>query len=322
MKLMERDIKLMKTLGKYGVLNKKTEDKLFKTKNYISGRYTRRRLKKLRDNGYICKNNTITYLSARGKTYLESCGIEVKQIPGEKKSRYRLAKIAQVMIELESVYECIPSWKIKEAGADKGKLYYGKIINKIDGSEYYIYNIGKLVSEKLSAEKLKLRQVNSTQNEIVQFARNGIIKNVIILVENGDSMNLYKQSMKSLEVNGQLLIPFNDFGMEMLRVYGSENINEKIMRKLYGTEYKVADWKYADYSLENNKQVIILVNNDAEKILKVKQYIKINEYNLSRREPLLIICLDEQVESFKEEFRDGLDNIEIITISWEDLMEK
>ncbi|WP_242862470.1 hypothetical protein [Clostridium tyrobutyricum] len=91
---------------------------------------------------------------------------------------------------------------------------------------------------------------------------------------------------------------------------GQRNIKEEAVKYLYKNRYRNPNWKYADYTVEDNKQAFILIDNDGEKIVKIKQDQKVNQYNYSRRSSLVIICLENQLTTFRNEFPE----IEIVTI--------
>lgn len=296
--LQDRDIKLLHYLSKYGVLNKTIVDKIYQTKEY-----TRRRKKRLSDEGYIYKNNKIVYLGTKGRKYLKSVGIkETKQIPGEKYSKERMGKISEILIPLEKIYECYPSWKLKEGNNDKRKLYYGKIINRNNKNEYYVYNIGHINKLNKTNINMKERQIQLTKNEITSFVQSNIYDRVIVLAEDGQTMNLYKKHMELLGTKEQLLIPFNDGGIKILQAYGKEDVNSKAIKNIYGEDYSKPQWKFADYTVEGSKQVIVLINNDIEKIEKLKQSNVVNAYNYVSKTKYVIVCLEEQEETFKNEF--------------------
>lgn len=136
------------------------------------------------------------------------------------------------------------------------------------------------------------------------------IDRVIVLTGDGLTMHLYKSKIESLGIKEQLIMPFTDKGIELIKELGKRNVKEEAIKYIYGNEYEKPDWKYADYTVENGKQAIVLINNDGERIVKIKQDQQVNQYNYSRKSSLVIICLKNQLSAFKKEFPE----IEIVII--------
>ena len=314
--LQERDKFLLKMMGAYGILNNKTITGIYDNR-FV---YPKHRKKALADAKYIIKNNKYAYLGIKGKRYLESIGIKnIKQISGDKYARERLCKISEILVPLNNIYECYPSWKIKNVTrlADRKLQFYGKIRNKLNGNEYYIYNIGNLkmgkdVDKLIGIKRSYIKHIKEeiVQNALIKETADRKIERVIILAGDSLTMQLYKNELESLGVKEQLIIPFRNVGIELLKEFGKRNIKEESIKYLYGNGYGKPDWKYADYTIANNKQAMVLINNDGEKIVKIKQDRQLNQYNFSRKSSIVIICLESQKTTFKKEFPE----IEIVTI--------
>ena len=315
-RLQHRDIEYLKLLGRFGVLNKFTVDKHYG----FHMQYSRFRRKKLADAGYILKNQKISYLSSDGKEYVRSLGVEPRNISGDKRARDRIAKIAEILIPLKGIYKIYPSWELKKEYADMKLMYYGKIINPLTFSEYYIYNLGKL-SEKPSkgAIALKKRLIKNIREEIIQKSREGLFDRVIIFAENGLTMQLYKEELRTLEVKEQLLLPLTDYGLNFLNFYGVKNINAMATELVYGdVNFSKSNFVFADYVTSDGINVVIMISNDMEKLVKLKQYRTMFEYNsASVRAKIEIVCLEEQKETLERE----LPGIKIRTVNLEDLKE-
>lgn len=309
-RLQQRDIEYLKLLGRFGVLNKSTVDKHYGS--HIQ--YSRYRRKKLADAGYILKNQKISYLSSEGKEYVRGLGIKPRNISGDKKARNRIAKIAEILIPLEKIYKIYPSWEIKNSFADMKLLYYGKVINPLTSNKYYIYNLGKL-SENPSkgAVTLKKRLVKNIREEIIQKSREGLFDKVIIFAEDGLTMNLYKEELRTLEVKEQLLLPLTDYGLNLLNLYGRKDINCMAAKLIYGNvNFSKSNFIFADYVTSDGINIITMINNDMEKLVKLKQYRTMFEYNsASVRAKIEVVCLEEQEETLKKE----LPGIKIRTVN-------
>ncbi|AKN32610.1 hypothetical protein Ccar_17855 [Clostridium carboxidivorans P7] len=128
------------------------------------------------------------------------------------------------------------------------------------------------------------------------------IERVVILPGDALTMGLYKRTLDSLGVGEQMVLPFTEQGIELLMELGNRNIKEEAIKYLYGNDYGKTDWKYADYTIENGKQAIVLINNDGEKIVKIRQDQQVNQYNYSRKSSIAIICLENQKRTFEKEF--------------------
>ncbi|AKN32611.1 hypothetical protein Ccar_17860 [Clostridium carboxidivorans P7] len=171
MYLQERDIKLLKMIAAYGILNNESIRRIYDD----SSQYYIRRKKTLADAKYIIKTNKYAYMGIKEKRYLESIGeTDLKQISGDKYARERLEKISEVLIPLQNVYECYPSWKLKDIEKLAGRKLqsYGKIRSRITEKEYYIYNLGTLKQGKniSSHIKIKAAYIKHIKEEIVQNA--------------------------------------------------------------------------------------------------------------------------------------------------------
>ncbi|URZ15438.1 hypothetical protein [Clostridium felsineum] len=313
-RLQQRDIEYLKLLGRFGVLNKSTVDKHYG----LHIQYSRYRRKKLADAGYILKNQKISYLSSDGKEYVRGLGIEPRNISGDKRARNRIAKIAEILISLEKVYKIYPSWEMKNSFADMKLLYYGKIVNPLNSSEYYIYNLGKLnENPSKGAVTLKKRLVKNIREEIIQKSREGLFDSVIIFAEDGLTMNLYKEELRTLEVKEQVLLPLTDYGLSLLNLYGVKDVNYVAAKLVYGNvNLSKSSFIFADYVTSDGVNIITMINNDMEKLVKLKQYRTMFEYNsASVRAKIEVVCLEEQEETLEKE----LPGIKIRTVNLEDL---
>lgn len=313
--LQKRDIEYLKMLARFGVLSRTTVNKIYGGHTD----YPKRRRKKLEDGGYIIRNNKNSCLSSEGKEYVRKLGIEPRNISGDKRARDRIAKIAEILIPLESTYKIYPSWEIKKDLPEMKLLYYGKIVNLISSSEYFIYNIGKLNSEIKAAVQLKRRFIYRIRDEIFQSAKSNKFNRVIVFAENGLAMNAYKEELKPLGVKEQLLLPLTDYGINLLKLYSQRDINYMAARLVYGAELVKADWVYADYALNDGTNIMVLINNDMEKLIRIKQYLELFKYNnSSKKSEIELLCLENQKESLERE----IPGIPIRTVKLEELTKR
>ncbi|OAA87761.1 hypothetical protein [Clostridium coskatii] len=112
-----------------------------------------------------------------------------------------------------------------------------KTIDKIYGSavQYPVRRRKKLADTKYinKAVSLKKRYIQKIREEIISKAQGGKIERVIFLAEDKAVMDLYNESLVSLNVKEQLIIPWQDLGFDLIKKIGSENIEEKVMEYLY-----------------------------------------------------------------------------------------
>ncbi|MCD2345093.1 hypothetical protein [Clostridium guangxiense] len=321
LRLQERDIKYLKLLARFGVLNKETVNRIYENHE----RYARYRRKDLADEGYILKNNSYSYLGSEGKKYINNIGIPVRNVNGSKETRNRIAKIGEIMLPLEKAYEIHPSWEIKTNKAEMKALYYGSITRKLQAtetsegfsSEYYIYNIGKLKNPS-KGKKLKQRLVYRIREEIKQNVQNNKIDRVIIFAEDGNAMSVYKEQMEDLGVKEQLLLPLTDFGIELLILYGTKDVNRMAAELIYGKNNIVkSELVFVDYKTNDGINIIVMINNDMEKVIKLRQYKDMYKYNTTfTRTKIELLCLENQKESLERE----IPRIPIRTVKLEDLV--
>ncbi|MCR3758440.1 hypothetical protein KYB31_05450 [Clostridium felsineum] len=312
-RLQERDKKYLKLLARYGVLNKSTVDKIYGMKI----RYARYRRKDLADSKYILKNNSFSYLGSKGKKYIDSIGLSVRNINGSRETRDRIAKIAEILIPLEKAYTIKPSWEIKTNKAEMKALYYGSIIRKCFSSEYYIYNIGKLKNPV--KKKIKERLIYRIREEIKQNVEKDKFERVVIFAEDVNAMNLYKEKIETLRVKEQFLLPLTDFGINLLALYGIKDVNKKAAELVYGKNNIVkSEFVFCDYKTNDDINIITMINNDMEKLVKLKQYRTMFEFNsTSVRAKIEVVCLEEQERALEKE----LPGIKIRTVKLKDLKE-
>jgi hypothetical protein len=304
-RIQKRDEYLLKKIGEYGILNNRTIDKIYEG----AVQYPVRRRKKLADEKYIVKNNKYCSLGVNGKRYLEEeLGVEnIREVSSSKYIRTRIGKVSEILMALEKTYYTYPSWKLKDRDivSERKDKYYGKIVSKTSGKSYFIYNLGKIDSTKYvsRAISLKKRYIQEVRQEIINKAANGKIERVILLAEDKMVMDLYNESLMSLNIKEQLIIPWQEAGFNLIGKIGNENIEEKVVRYLYENNYDTPDWAYADYTTSEG-QVVVLVTNDGEKIVKVKQSEIINHYNRTGKFKMVVVCLESQYGKFEKEFSD------------------
>lgn len=308
-RLQERDIKLIKLLAEYGLIYSKDTRRIYGN----TKRYHEIRLGQLKKEGYIRSKNLMIYLGYKGKDYCEQRGIVCKQVPGELVQRRRISEISKIIMELNGVWECLPSWKIKRSDSRKDymKRYYANIKSKT-GEEYLLYVIHgfktKTITDKM--RRGKEYSVYSLKREIERSAKEKKYMNAIILVEDKETMDLYKKTNSLLNLNKQIVLPYNAYGIFLLKLIGEGINKEEIIRKVT-SNYMNSELKVTDFTINLNgyKQAIILIDSDLNKRNKLKNYIEVFK-NESQRLDICIICLSKQAKLYHKEFP----KCEIITV--------
>lgn len=308
LKIQKRDEYILKKMAEYGVLNNKTINRMYGNMS----QYPIRRRKRLSEEKYIIKNNVYSRLGIKGKEYLvEELGFDekdIREIVRKKYTHIRIGKIAEILTAIEDIFETYPSWKIKNSASinERKDKYYGKIISRHNGKEFYIYNLGKITSTKFvnKAIFLKKKYMDNIRDEILS---KDYIDRVIILAEDRSTMDLYNRTLVSLNLKEQIMVPWIAAGFSLIKSIGCIDIDQKVVSYLYDDFYE-GEWAYADYSTEDG-QVVVLAANDAEKIVRLKHLEIANRYNKTKFMPI-VICLESQYRKFKKEFG----NMEIKTV--------
>lgn len=295
--LSDRDKTLLEQLAKCSLLTMEHVKVIYGNKKW----YHMRRTTKLKEYGYINKNYGYITLASEGIYYAEENGIDIRPLPKDKVLKQRTSKIIDLMYQIESKLNFIPSWELKEKyNLNRGSRVYGMISGNKD---YYIYNLGKKPSDKL---------MKDIKSELTKLDMVGINK-AILLAESLEAIKSWKE--ESLSLREQLLLPYTKMGLLIINSLASEDIIEKSARLIYGDKLQKPKWLSADYSVENDKQVIVLILNDIEKKKMLEEYYQSVKYNYTINQDVVIICLESQFKNFKALYP----NCEIKTVKEKEL---
>jgi energy-coupling factor transport system ATP-binding protein len=121
----------------------------------------------------------------------------------------------------------------------------------------------------------------------------------IILVSH--SMKAYGE--ESLGLAEQLLLPYNRTSIALIRALGSENIIKKATQLIF-RHGGPPQWTVADYTVDNNKQAIVLILNDIEKRVCISEYYEFAQYRYTTKNDTVIICLDVQKQFYAQKYPD------------------
>ena len=184
----------------------------------------------------------------------------------------------------------IPSWRYKgNTMGDRTARFYGIITNS--QKRYAVYNICKKPQEK-SLIHLK--------NEMETLPMRFDITRAVIFAETASAMKAYGE--ESLGLMEQLLLPYNDRNLQLLKAAAKENLIKKAAQLTY-THGGPPEWRGADYTVDDGKQVAVLILHDIEKISRLNDYAELIQYRrLKKRNNIEILCLTEQEKYYKDKY--------------------
>ena len=110
--------------------------------------------------------------------------------------------------------------------------------------------------------------------------------------------------MYEIEAHGlseQLLLPWNDLGIGLLKQHIKENLCYKAA-VLALKKVNPSQWALADYSDEEGNSVIVVVLNDIEKRAKLHGYYYMSQHRHTSTQQVILICLESQVSLFTQEY--------------------
>lgn len=284
--LTERDVEFLKLLSEYKIVNINDAAKFYGTRSYHE-----KRLTVLKNDGFIKRKKNCIFLARKGREFLlKNCGIKAPRLPSEKAMKERSLKIAKLYISfLNSEWEFLPSWKVKEEyQLDRRGLYYGMIRNDI---EYMIYSIGKDPSDD------KILQVKSELQKLYSIG----FRRAVVFAETPRAMASY--GIEALGLDEQLLLPYTELGINIVKKLHGGKLIEKAVKMTFGNIQKPT-WVNADFSLPDGRQGLVLITNDIEKRARLRDYFKMARYRHTGTQKIVILCLESQIEIFKQEFPD------------------
>jgi len=281
--LTERDVRLLEELAELSMIKVENVNKI-----YESSAYYLKRLVDLKKAHYVRRLKGYVMLGVNGIKYAKEHGWEVKHAPSAHGQKERIQKISDLYYDFKgSGWTFVDSRKIKEQrkSLDRGSNFLGLLVGR---TEYAVYNIGKKPDEK---------KITLIKKEQEKLHRIGIYR-TIVFYEDPQAREMY--GTEGIGLKEQLLLPY-PYGIELVKKHGERDLVEEAAMKVYGENLKEPDWKEADYAVDN-KQIMVLVLNDVEKIAKIKNYFELAQYRYTRTEKIEIVCLEEQEEMFREMF--------------------
>jgi hypothetical protein len=281
--LTERDRKLLEMLAELSMIKVENLSHIYETKAYYL-----KRIALLRKAHYVRRLKGYVMLGSKGIEYVRSIGLKRKGIPTAHGQKERVQKISDLYFNfLGTNWTFIDSRKIKEQRPSiyRSSIFLGFLIGR---TEYAVYSIGK------EPGKEKIDAVKSEQEKLHKL---GIYRSVVFY-ESPEARKRY--GIEGLGLKEQLLLPY-PYGVELLKEHGKRDLIKEAAIKAYGSDLKEPNWKEADYNV-GDKQIMVLILNDIEKIAKIKNYLMLAQYRYTKAMEIEILCLQEQEEMFKEMF--------------------
>ncbi|ERM91461.1 hypothetical protein O163_10360 [Caldanaerobacter subterraneus subsp. yonseiensis KB-1] len=281
--LTERDKKLLEMLAELSMIKAENLSHIYETKAYYL-----KRIALLRKAHYVRRLKGYVMLGSKGIEYVKSIGLKRKGIPTAHGQKERVQKISDLYFNfLGTNWTFIDSRKLKEEKPSiyRSSLFLGLLTGR---TEYAVYNIGKEPSKE------KIDAVKSEQEKLHKL---GIYRS-IVFYESPEARKRY--SIEGLGLKEQLLLPY-PYGVELLKEYGKRDLIKEAAVKAYGSSLKEPNWKEADFNV-GDKEVVVLILNDIEKIAKIKNYLMLAQYRYTKATEVEILCLEEQEEMFREMF--------------------
>ena len=296
--LTERDKRLLELLGELIMISVENVSQMYETNAYHL-----KRMSQLKKAHYVRTKEGNVMLGVKGIEYIESIGLKRKGNPTTHGQKERVKKISDLYFDfLGTDWTFINSRKLKEENSItyKSSILLGILTGR---TEYAIYSIGKEPTKE---------KINNIKSEQEKLHKQGIYRS-IILYESPEARKRY--GIGGLGLKEQLLLPY-PYGIELLKEHGKKDLIREACINVYGDKLKKPNWKEADFSIDD-KEVMVLILNDIEKIAKIKNYLMLSQYRYTKTTEIEILCLEEQEEMFKEMFPE----CSVKTINEEDLIE-
>ncbi|MGE5472863.1 MAG: hypothetical protein ACM3UU_01440 [Ignavibacteriales bacterium] len=301
--LTKRDKELLRSIAENGFINNETAGRIYGTKQYHENR-----MSILRKEHYITRRKKYVYLGAEGKRYVEKQGIKIRPIPLTKGLKKRGKETYEMAEKFDlSAWTFTPSWILKkQRNMNRGGMFYGMIRSDKINKEYIIYNLGTEANK---------RQTGRIKKELVLLGQ-ADIERAIVFFESEKAKETYilrkDDNTKFNAAKNVYLLPYNERSLTMLNKHGIENLLKTATELVYGDNYKARQMQEADCTIQDDKQLFVMIFNDVHKKASLKLY---NELGAMRNR-IVILCLKED----EEEYRKAYPNFDIKTITYEELV--
>lgn len=284
--LRERDLELLLFLAENGVVLK---EKVYST--YGNERYSRRRVRLLIEAGILARKNRLYFLGPEGKRVLRSQGITIRNLPTTVELRKRMAEINQFAMDMQdSKWKFLPAFEAKAMyGMDRGSRLYGVLTREEE--KYAIYKVPKRADKRL---------INRYIAEIGRLIT-ADIERAVIFVESPAAAEIFDINAHLLRLREAVLLEYTPWNLDLLKKYGEPDFFDRVVKSLF-TNVRGPKWMGADYTVEDDVQLVVLVVNDLARMRRVKLELDANEVRGLKPFEIGILCLREKEGQFRQRF--------------------
>ena len=278
-RLNNRDIKLIKFIGRYKKIKAVDCKILYKSKDYY-----RKRLKALEMAGYIKRDKRIIRVGIEGRDILRRLGYENYNICRNKDYQERVDKVIKMaLFALGTDMEFKPSWEIKnkEIYTHYGKKYIGELeYNEI--SKYTVYYI---------SEKNTLKYIKQVITDIEMLVHKD---KVIVFLENFKYLDYFNKSFIRDKDSVEIIYP-SEQHFEMIQFFEEIDMYD-IVKMIYSKkEIYFSNWDKANYMTDDFRYIVCVP------FIDVRKLHRLNCLNNSEREIVIdVLTLKENRKKIEE----------------------
>lgn len=280
LRLTEKDIQLLKFLGKYKIMLATDSKKIYEAKGYHF-----KRLKVLEKEKYIKRvNRYYIKLDVNGIKLIKDFGYSYHNICRKSDYQERVKEIVKIAtLTIGSTIKFIPSWEIKDNAifTETARKYIGELIYQ--GKRYIAYYISN------ERKEVYIRQI------ITDIQKASDYKNVMIFVENINVLN--KANQYFIFGKECTLIISTGKTKEKMRKFEEFDFYELIKQIYKGKEILLSNWIKADYVTSKKDYIVLMPFLDTEKLHKLNKFYKNNE-DTNRK--IDIITLSQNIDKINE----------------------
>lgn len=272
------EIELIKFIAKYQYLNVNDAKYFFSSKTYYLKRITNLIKKR-----YIRKVKANLVLDKLGTEYAKAYKFDYTPLNRNQKYNPRLLYISHLaaFYHKSNNVEFYPSFAMKEKDVFtiRARKFVG--ILEIDGIDYLTY--------KISSEDDK----KYIMSIIYDIQKEKKYRNIIVLVDNITRINI---NDFAFGMNKILVVEDTQYNRESLK-YLHRIDWSKLISGIYKKDMYLSEYNFCDYTDHKNKYISIFYFLDAEKITRIKYFLREN-----KNKNIDIICSKEMEKCLKKEF--------------------
>lgn len=281
LRLTEKDIQLLKFLGKYKIMLATDSKRIYEAKGYHF-----KRLKVLEKEKYIKRvNRYYIKLDTNGIKLIKDFGYDYHNVCRKTDYQERVKEIVKIAtLTMGSTIKFIPSWEIKDNQifTETARKFIGELIYQ--GHTYIAYYIS---NEK---EAVYIRQVITDIQKVSNY------KNVIVFVENLKVLTKANQYF-IFRKQSTLVIKASKHNLEKMRIFEETDFYEMLKQIYKEKEVLLSNWIKADYVTSTKDYIVLMPFIDTEKLHNLNKFYK-NIENTNRK--IDIITLSENKDKISE----------------------